>query len=290
MEKNTKTRIQHKHDSAENWNKATNFIPLIGELIVYDADENYSYPRFKVGDGETSVVNLAFANEQNLSTQVQSDWNQGDINQPDFIKNKPFGPKPDLYNNSNLGFELDSKSGIYFTNVGEDVIWPIQENDLVTVVWDSIPYEVTSKEITFTLENTGTLITVNGYLGDPQLLAIYFGGGGANIESTGEPFLIVQKLGLILTSRGNNHSVIVKNNNYISKIDPQYLPDEALQGPVQADWNETDEASFAYIKNKPIEVTSEDIIEWMSTENIIAPLASSSGEIYTTNDNKILIL
>ena len=269
MEKNTKTRIQHKHDSAENWNKAINFVPLIGELIVYDADENYSYPRFKVGDGETTVVNLAFANEQNLSTQVQSDWNQGDINQPDFIKNKPFGPKPDLYNNSSLGFELDQKTRIYFTNVGEDVIVPIQVNDSVTVVWDSIPYEVTSKEITFTLENTGTPIMVKGYLGDPQLLAIYFG-GSANIESTGEPFLIVQKLGLILTSRGNNHSVIVKNNNYISKIDPRYLPDEALQSPVQADWNETDETSFAYIKNKP-PISSEGIStiqsDWKQTDD-----------------------
>lgn len=70
MEKNMKTRIQHKHDSAENWNKAINFIPLVGELIVYDADEIYSYPRFKVGDGKTTVVNLAFVNEQILSTQV----------------------------------------------------------------------------------------------------------------------------------------------------------------------------------------------------------------------------
>lgn len=70
MEKNIKTRIQHKHDTEANWNKATSFIPKVGELIVYDADETYSYPRFKVGDGATSVVNLAFANEQVLSTQV----------------------------------------------------------------------------------------------------------------------------------------------------------------------------------------------------------------------------
>lgn len=70
MEKNIKTRIQHKHDTEADWNKATGFIPKIGELIVYDADETYSYPRFKVGDGITSVVNLAFANEQVLSTQA----------------------------------------------------------------------------------------------------------------------------------------------------------------------------------------------------------------------------
>ena len=40
----------------------------------------------------------------------------------------------------------------------------------------------------------------------------------------------------------------------------------------------------------PLEVTPEDIIEWMGEESAITPLASSSGEIYTTNDNEILIL
>lgn len=38
------------------------------------------------------------------------------------------------------------------------------------------------------------------------------------------------------------------------------------------------------------ETTPEDIIEWMSEENIIIPLASSSGEVYLTNDNKIIII
>lgn len=38
------------------------------------------------------------------------------------------------------------------------------------------------------------------------------------------------------------------------------------------------------------ETTPEDIIEWMSEEHIIIPLASSSGEVYLTNDNKIIII
>lgn len=42
-------RFQQKHDTEANWLKATNFAPLEGELIVYDADENHNYPRFKVG-------------------------------------------------------------------------------------------------------------------------------------------------------------------------------------------------------------------------------------------------
>ena len=60
IEKNMNTRIQHKHDIESNWNKALNFIPKIGELIVYDVDENYNYSRFKIGDGVRTINDLEF--------------------------------------------------------------------------------------------------------------------------------------------------------------------------------------------------------------------------------------
>lgn len=59
-EKNIKSRIVHKHDTESNWNKATNFIPKQGEIIVYDIDSNHSYERIKIGDGVTNVNNLPF--------------------------------------------------------------------------------------------------------------------------------------------------------------------------------------------------------------------------------------
>ena len=58
--KNLKTRIQNKHDTEANWAKATTFKPLAGELIIYDKDSNNAKPRFKVGDGTTTVTNLPF--------------------------------------------------------------------------------------------------------------------------------------------------------------------------------------------------------------------------------------
>ena len=57
---NIPSRIQHKHDIESNWNKAINFIPKDGELIIYDADDIYTYPRIKVGDGVTNINNLPF--------------------------------------------------------------------------------------------------------------------------------------------------------------------------------------------------------------------------------------
>ena len=67
-EKHLNTRIIHKHDTEANWNKAVNFIPKQGELIVYDIDENYDYERIKIGDGVTNVNNLSFSAERWIET------------------------------------------------------------------------------------------------------------------------------------------------------------------------------------------------------------------------------
>ena len=59
-EKVIKTRTQQKHDIEANWNKATNFIPKAGEIIIYDPDATYAVARQKVGDGKTKVSELPF--------------------------------------------------------------------------------------------------------------------------------------------------------------------------------------------------------------------------------------
>lgn len=59
-QKNINARFQNKHDVEANWLNLTNFIPLQGEFIIYDPDENYSYPRVKVGDGVLDINTLPF--------------------------------------------------------------------------------------------------------------------------------------------------------------------------------------------------------------------------------------
>ena len=61
VQQSIKTRIQLKNDTEANWNKAINFIPLKGEVIIYLADGTHPFSRFKVGDGITTVVNLPFS-------------------------------------------------------------------------------------------------------------------------------------------------------------------------------------------------------------------------------------
>jgi hypothetical protein len=68
-EKILKSRIVHKHDSAENWSKATNFVPKQGEFIVYDKDSSYNYERLKIGDGVQNVNDLPFVDSCGIYVQ-----------------------------------------------------------------------------------------------------------------------------------------------------------------------------------------------------------------------------
>jgi len=80
MANNTiKTRIQLKNDTEANWKKSvledeggtktsgTSFVPLLGELIVYSADEAHPFSRLKIGDGVTNVVRLPFIDADTIS-------------------------------------------------------------------------------------------------------------------------------------------------------------------------------------------------------------------------------
>lgn len=67
--KNIKGRIQHKHDVEANWQLATNFIPMIGELIVYDPDASHTESRLKIGDGQTLVNDLPFLGGEGKSSE-----------------------------------------------------------------------------------------------------------------------------------------------------------------------------------------------------------------------------
>lgn len=79
MSATVNTRIKIKHDTTENWNNARGFVPLAGEIIVYDDYEIKTYtveeygeavtkivliPNIKVGTGNAYVQDLAFVDEK----------------------------------------------------------------------------------------------------------------------------------------------------------------------------------------------------------------------------------
>ena len=74
-------RIIQKHDTKANWDKATNFVPLKGEIIVYD-----DLKKIKIGDGATKVGSLAFINDLDTLAAIAKTGNYNDL------KNKPTIP------------------------------------------------------------------------------------------------------------------------------------------------------------------------------------------------------
>ena len=71
-EKTLNARVQMKADTEANWLKATNFTPKNGEIIVYAADDNCSYPRMKVGDDSKKVNERPFINEAISESTINS--------------------------------------------------------------------------------------------------------------------------------------------------------------------------------------------------------------------------
>jgi len=74
-------RIIQKHDTEANWKKATNFVPLKGEIIVYD-----DLKKIKIGDGATKVGSLTFINDLDTLATIAKTGSYNDL------KNKPTIP------------------------------------------------------------------------------------------------------------------------------------------------------------------------------------------------------
>lgn len=84
-------RIESKHDTTENWNKAQGFIPLPGEIIIYDDYEVKTWtveeygqtvtktaniPNIKIGTGNAYVQDLAFVDEKTRDMLLEHINNQ----------------------------------------------------------------------------------------------------------------------------------------------------------------------------------------------------------------------
>lgn len=67
---NINARVIHKHGTQVNWEKITDFIPMKGEIVIYDTDETYAYERIKIGDGVTEINQLPFNIDTITDTEI----------------------------------------------------------------------------------------------------------------------------------------------------------------------------------------------------------------------------
>ena len=64
------SRIIHTHDTQAEWEKKETFIPRAGEIIIYDVDDKFTYERFKIGDGVTTLKELPFTVEYIIESML----------------------------------------------------------------------------------------------------------------------------------------------------------------------------------------------------------------------------
>ena len=57
---NMKARISQLHKTEAQWAIMTDFVPLPGELIIFDPDEQNKNALLKIGDGSTPLRSLQF--------------------------------------------------------------------------------------------------------------------------------------------------------------------------------------------------------------------------------------
>ena len=84
-------RIQSKHDTTANWDAAAGFIPLAGEIIIYDDWQTKTYtveeygetvtktvniPNIKIGTGNAYVQDLGFVDEETRAILMEHINNQ----------------------------------------------------------------------------------------------------------------------------------------------------------------------------------------------------------------------
>lgn len=83
-------RIKLRNDSHANWEKQSNFVPMDGEIIIYDKDSEHPYQLLKIGDGVSSLNHLPFINsvseveinrnlEEEISLRQEADTNLQNI-------------------------------------------------------------------------------------------------------------------------------------------------------------------------------------------------------------------
>lgn len=57
---NMRARVGQLHKKEAEWAKLVKFIPLQGEVVVFDPDTKHPYARVKIGDGSTYLKDLPF--------------------------------------------------------------------------------------------------------------------------------------------------------------------------------------------------------------------------------------
>ena len=196
---------------------------------------------------------VAAINEVRRTGGVQSDWNQNDETQPDYVKNRPFytGDPVEtvLVEESTVSFTANN--GIYMGELRSTFSATVGETYKVS--WDGTVYECACAD----------------FSGRTAIGNLSIAGAGSD---TGEPFLIVisNSEGIVIGTADTSASHTFSISGFapeVVKIDKKYL--------VQPDWNQNDSTQPDYVKNRPF--YTGDPVETVLVEESTVSFAEDRG-------------
>lgn len=249
----------------------------MSDVILKAADgEDESYEGVDAVELNTADGTTKFVSEHLIREQEQADWSQTNTAKVSFIKNKPslaaiatsgrykdlvekpFGDLADVVKEQTATFTYND----FFKDYSVQLPYaPLEEGKQYIVYWDGATYTCTARDVA-EIPNVPEAFHGLLYLGNATL----FWNAGYG-EDTGEPFIFWSYAGeeasceFSTADTAESHTVRVEPVDKLKKIDAKYLPDDYGSGDsgstgtfeqVQADWDETDTTSPAYIKNKPV--------------------------------------
>lgn len=164
-----KGRVQNKHKTEAEWYldvyKAAGstelrddpFIPLNGELIIYDPDSVYTERRLKIGDGVTNVVTLSFYQGNPAELLTESKKVVSAINE---INSKTVDKITDI------SFTSGTISSV--ANEGDGIYWEYKETEIqvgddlhyVDNVSNKVPI-ISGENINLEVDNENQVVKIN---------------------------------------------------------------------------------------------------------------------------------
>ena len=234
------------------------------------------------------------------------------------LKDRPFGDLVAPLEEVELTFEADPDDSFWGGKITTVLsLGQLVEGEDYTVNWGGTVYTLTAKCAQDAVSGNYKTLFDDGdlYLGNATLLW-YLGEYDSTIEDTGEPFAVwfrPDEIGydVIFTSdtEATTRTVSIAAVNECIKLDSKYLPDEAATKEyvqeeiskievsgggsftqVQSDWNETNENSSAFIKNKPEVVSAADVAAMLASAGVVVPVAVEDNLLLADSNNDIYIL
>lgn len=239
----------------------------LGGVRAEPRTDDYTVP-VKIG-------NNGFLYIPEAQEQAQSDWNANNETSTTYIKNRPFY-------DSREDIELfnGQATSIYSATLPERTY---NVDNKYVVVFDGVEYELSFQKTT---KPTQLASGEYYYLGSPA----YFNGTPYVTNDEEYPFCIttfsdsLENVKLMIVTKAQQHFPVnvqvIEKSGELKQIDAKYLPNGAV---VQSDWSVMDEASEAYIKNKPFG----DIVSTVDISGVTYTIGKFTSDTFTVSHDAI---